>query len=132
MEAMAYRLSLQGWRALERGAVDEAARALAQSLALRPNDLVTQYRQARLLQAQKNDAAAMTLFESVARDRDAAPPPIYAAACVDAARLHEQHGSTTRAIELYETARGVFGADQLTRDAAERALARLNAASQAR
>jgi hypothetical protein len=44
---------------------------------------------------------------------------------MDAARLHEQQGVKTRAIDLYRTAQGVFGADQRTKDAAERALARL-------
>jgi predicted Zn-dependent protease len=132
MEATAYRLSLQGWRALERGAIDEAARSLAESLSLRPNDTVTQYRQAHVLQAQKNDAAAMTMLEAVTRARATAPPTIYAAACVEAARMHEQRGSTARAIELYETARTVFGADRLTKDAAQRALTRLAASSQTR
>jgi tetratricopeptide (TPR) repeat protein len=130
--ATAYRLSIQGWRALERGQIDEAARALGESLSLRPNDPVTQYRQARLLQAQKNDAAAMSVLDAVIRARAIAPPTIYAAACLDAARMHEQRGSRTRAIELYEVARTVFGADRLTKDAAQRALARLTASAQTR
>ena len=39
--------------------------------------------------------------------------------------MHEALGSRARAIELYETVRGVFGADKVTISAAERALARL-------
>ena len=53
-QALAYRLSLEGWRALERGGLTEAARALSESLALRPADQVTRYRQARLLEAQQH------------------------------------------------------------------------------
>jgi tetratricopeptide (TPR) repeat protein len=130
--ATAYRLSVQGWRALERGALDEADRALTESLAIRSDDPVTQYRHARLLHAQKNDAAAMTVLDAVIRARAVAPPTIYASACVDAARLHEQRGSRTRAIELYEIARTVFGADRLTKDAAQRALVRLAVPTQTR
>ena len=53
--ALAYRLSIEGWRALERGDLTTAARALARSLALRPDDQVTRYRQARLLAAHNDD-----------------------------------------------------------------------------
>ncbi len=130
--AKAYRLSLEGSRALERGAIDEAARALTESLALRPGDLVTQYRQARLLKAQKNDAAAMSLLDTVMSAGAAVPPSIYAAACVDAARMHEEHGSRARAIELYHAVSTVVGAERVTTDAAQRALARLNNATRAR
>jgi tetratricopeptide (TPR) repeat protein len=130
--ATAYRLSLHGWRALERGATDEAARALRESLTLRPGDLVTQYRQARLLHAQNNDAAAIVLLDTVMSAGAAVPPSIYAAACVDAARLHEAQGSRARAIELYQAVSPVVGADRATREAAQRALARLNDAARSR
>ena len=125
--AQAYRLSLEGWRALERGNLADATRAIGQSLALRSVDPVTRYRQARLLLAQKDDAAALATLETLARARASVPPTIYASACVDAARLHEQRGARPRAVELYRTAQGVFGADRQTQDEARRALARLAA-----
>ena len=121
----AYRLSLEGWRALQRGAPDEAARALSQSLSLRP-DPVTRYRQARVLIAQRNTAAALPILETLVRQRSSTPPTFYADACVDAARIHEQLGDRARAIELYTTARGVFGADQRTKDLARREVDRLS------
>ena len=130
--ALAYRLSIQGWRALERGAIDEAARALSESLTLRPADLVTKYRQALLLKAQKNDLAALGVLDNVMSGGAAVPPVIYAAACVDAARIHEEQGSRARAIELYQAVGTVVGADRDTRDAARRALARLAASAQTR
>jgi tetratricopeptide (TPR) repeat protein len=130
--AAAYRLSIQGWRALERGALDEAARALNESSMLRPGDLVTQYRQARLLKAQKNDAAALSLLDTVMSAGAAVPPAIYAAACVDAARINEQLGSRARAIELYRAVSTVVGADRASRDVARRALARLTTATPTR
>jgi tetratricopeptide (TPR) repeat protein len=121
-----YRLSIEGWRALERGALDDAARALARSISLRPNDPVTRYRQARLLIAQRQPDAALPILEGLVRQRETTPPTFYADACVDAARIHEQRGDRTRARELYENARTVFGADQRTKDAAQRAAARLD------
>jgi tetratricopeptide (TPR) repeat protein len=123
--ATAYRLSIEGWRALDRGSMAEAARAIEQSLALNPDDAVTRYRQARLLQARQNDADALAVLDAITRARASTPPTIYAFACIDAARLHEQRGDRARAIDLYRTATGVFGADQRTKDAAQHALTRL-------
>lgn len=125
----AYRLSLEGWRALERGAMADAARALAQSLTMRPDDPVTRYRHARLLQLQNDDTAALPVLESLVRARTTVPPTFYAAACVDAARIHERQGAPARALELYRNARTVFGADQRTKDEAQRAITRLTTAT---
>jgi tetratricopeptide (TPR) repeat protein len=127
----AYRLSLAGWRALERGQTADAARALERSLALRPGDPVTQYRQAKLQLALHNDRAALATLDAIASARAVAPPTFYAAACVEAARLHEQNGATARAIDLYRRAQDVFGADQQTTTAARRALAHLTATTPA-
>ena len=124
--AAAYRLSIEGWRALERGDLSAAERAIEQSLALRPRDPVTRYRQARLLSALRDETGALHVLEAIAAARGATPPTIYATACVEAARLLEQRGDRMRAIDLYRTARGVFGADQRTKDAAGRALTRLS------
>lgn len=126
-DARAYRLSLEGWRALERGAVAESSRLLKQSLALRPADPLTRYRYARLLLAQKNEAGSLDLLEAIVSAGNATPGPVYANACVDAARIHEQQGSTARAIDLYRLSLSIFGADRRTKESAQRALTRLNA-----
>jgi tetratricopeptide (TPR) repeat protein len=123
--AKAYRLSIEGWRAVERGDLPAAARALTESRSLRPDDPVTRYRQAQLHLAEKNDAAALTELQAVISVRATAPPTIYAFSCVDAARIYERQQARERAIELYRIARSVFGADQRTKDDADRALARL-------
>jgi hypothetical protein len=125
MKDPAYRLSIEGVRALEGGALTDARRALTQALALKPDDPVTRYRQAQLLLAEKNEAAAVAVLEALIGARSTTPPTIYASACVDAARLYERQRAPARAIDLYRIARGVFGADQRTKDAADRALARL-------
>ncbi len=123
--AAAYRLSLQGWRALERGDLDDASRAIEASLALHPRDPVTRWRQARLLQALGEDEEALAILEAIVGARAATPPIVYADACLDAARAHEFRGDRARAIELYRVAQGVFGADRRTTDAAARAITRL-------
>jgi hypothetical protein len=125
MNDPAYRLSIEGWRALQRGELPAAARILGQALALRPGDPVTRFRHAQLLLAQKNDTAALTILDGLVTARATTPPTFYASACLDAARLYERQRATARAIDLYRTARGVFGADRQTIDAADRALARL-------
>lgn len=126
--ARAYRLSLEGWRAFERGALGDAARLLTQSRAVRPDDPVATYRHARVLSAQGNTSTALTLLEGVIRRRTMTPPVFFAYACLDAATLHEQTGMRARAIELFTLAANTFGADERTKEAAQRALTRLTPA----
>ena len=92
---------------------------------MNPQDPVAYYRYGRVLQARKDDAAAMAKFEmaiSYARD---CPAPILATAYLEAARLHERAGRRDQAIEAYRTASTLFGAAEETRNSAARALARL-------
>lgn len=124
----AYRLSLEGWRALGRHELGAAATALNESLALKPDDPVTQYRYGRLLQYQGDTEAAIAAFEQVLRLRSSCPPTVLAAAYLDAGRLHERAGHRDQAAAMYRSATGVFGASAETRDTARRLLARLSAA----
>jgi tetratricopeptide (TPR) repeat protein len=124
MKSPAYRLSIEGWRALERGDLAGAAQALDRSSVLAPDDQVTRYRKARLLLAQRSERAAINLLEAVIAS-PRTPPHVYAAACLDAAQAHERQGGIARAIELYELTVAAFGVDPRARTAAQRALARL-------
>jgi tetratricopeptide (TPR) repeat protein len=126
--ANAYRLSLEGWRALERGALAEASYAITESLVLRPDDPVTQYRHARLLLAQKQEEEALVVFASIHKRHEETPPIFYTRACVDAARVHERLGSRQIAIDLYRAASTVFGGDRRAKDAARQQVTRLTAA----
>jgi len=123
--AAAYRLSLDAWRALERGHLDEASRAIAESLALRPDDPLTQYRHAKVLLAKKQDDEALVVFASIHKRHAETPPTIYTRACVDAARVHERLGAPQIAADLYRAATTVFGGDRRAKDAARRHLTRL-------
>ena len=61
--ADAYRLSLEGFRKLERSDLAGAEAALTRSIALDPDDPVARYRYGRVLQARRQDAPALAQFE---------------------------------------------------------------------
>jgi hypothetical protein len=123
--AEAYRLSLDGWRKLEQKEVAAAAAALERALALNPRDPVAHYRYGRVLEARRQDAAALTHFELTIRETRTCPAPILATAYLEAARLHERGGHRDEAISAYTIASTLFGAAEETKRTASRALARL-------
>lgn len=127
--ARAYRQSLEAFRAIERDALDEAERLLAQSLGARPRDPVARYRRALLLQRRGDDVNALGVLDPLLVTREGIPPTIYAAACMDAARIHEAQGTIAQAVALYQTAISVFGIDRRMKEAAERAIVRLSRSS---
>jgi hypothetical protein len=125
-KADAYRLSLEGWRRLEKDDLPAASAALERSVALNPQDPVAHYRLGRVLQARRDDAGALTQFELSIQGARECPPPILATAYLEAARLHERAGERDQAIAWYRVASTLFGAAEETRNAASRALARLS------
>jgi predicted Zn-dependent protease len=125
--AEAYRLSLDGWRRLEKNDLPGATSALERAVALDPADPVARYRLGRLLQARREDVAALTQFELAIRNGRMCPPPILGNAHLEAARLHERLGHKDDALSAYRIASTLFGASEDTRSTAARALARLAA-----
>jgi tetratricopeptide (TPR) repeat protein len=123
--AEAYRLSLEGWRLVERGGLSDAANALTRSLELNPNDPITRFRFGRLLQSRGESARALDEFERAISARPVAPAVTLAAAYLEAGRVLEAGGNTSRAIEMYRSASEIKGAEPRTREAASSALARL-------
>lgn len=121
----AYRMSIDGWRAFERGQLTDAARMLGQALALRPGDHVARIRLARVRLAQQDDTAALEALEHVIAAGSTEPPAFFALACLDAARLYERRNDRARAIESYTLAFDAFGVDAESKTLAQRALARL-------
>ena len=125
--AEAYRLSLDGWRRLEKHDLPGATTALERALTLNPQDPVARYRLGRVLQARREDAAALAQFNLSIRNDGTCPAPILGNAHLEAARLHERLGQTDEALSGYRIASTLFGAGTDTRAAAARALARLSA-----
>jgi tetratricopeptide (TPR) repeat protein len=128
--AEAYRLSLAGWRQLERKEVAAATATLSQSIALNERDPVARYRFARALISGREMAAARVQLETAitlgAKDPRLCPPPILGTIYLEAAQLYERAGERDRAIGTYRIASTLFGAADDTQRLAARAVARLS------
>jgi tetratricopeptide (TPR) repeat protein len=120
-----YRLSLEGWRALERGAKEEAEASLARAVALSPSDAVARYRHARALEERGEIPRARDELEKVLAGRPLAPAIVLASAFVDYARLLESAGERSRALTMYRYAIDVVGGDPRAHRDAMLALKRL-------
>jgi tetratricopeptide (TPR) repeat protein len=124
--AEAFRLSLDGWRRLERNDLPGATTALERAIALDPYDPVARYRLGRVLQARREDVGALAQFDLAIRNGQTCPAPILGNAHLEAAHLHERLGHKDDAVSGYRIASTLFGAAADTRAAATRALARLD------
>ena len=125
--AEAFRLSLEGLRRLERNDLPGATTALERALLLDAESPVARYRFGRVLQARRQDTAALEQFELAIRASRTCPAPIRGNAYLEAAHLHERLGQHDEALSAYRIASTLFGAASETRAAASRALARLSA-----
>lgn len=119
-----YRLALEGWRALERGDLDVAMSRLARSVALDPADAVARYRYAKVLVARHDLTAARAELERTLGGK-ATPAVTRCAAHFDLARLLADQGDHTGALQHYDAAAQVFGADPRVKHAAAREAERI-------
>ena len=125
MTAEASRLSLDGWRAFERGEVAGAAASLDRAVQIRPDDGVHRYRRGRVLLATRDGAAARADFERALQVRPLPPAPYVAASYYELGAILEAASDRARAVSMYEVASRAHGAWAETRTLAQRALARL-------
>ena len=123
--AEAYRRSLEGWRLFEKNDLIGAVAALERAVALNSNAPVARYRLGRVMQAMKQDPAALVQFEMTIRHAKQAPAPIVGNAYLEAARLLERAGKRDAALSYYRIASSLFGAASDTRAAATRSITRL-------
>jgi tetratricopeptide (TPR) repeat protein len=123
--AEAFRLSLEGWRELERNDVPAAAAALERAIALNPRDPVARYRYGRVLEARRDDSGALAQFALTIREARLAPAPLVGETYLETARIHERAGRRDEAVASYQMAANLFGAGEQTHRTAARALARL-------
>lgn len=126
-KAQAYKLSLDAWRAFERGGAPvNAELVFERALAMDPQSAVARVRYARVLLARKQDAQALTELDTALHaPGEGAPPTLLADAAFLAGKLSEQAHDRTRAATYYRRAAQMFGASAETRTAASRALTRL-------
>lgn len=124
-KARAYRLSLEGWRAFERGAIAQAETLLDQANALVGDDPLTAYRRGCVYRARHDAASALAAFGRVMAARPVAPPIVLARALVERAEILEAQHDIAGAIHAYRSASHVFGAEARTRELAARAVTRL-------
>ena len=129
--ADAYRLSLEGWRLVERGALADAAAPLARSLELDPADPVARFRLGLFYQARGEHGRARAEFERTLAARPLAPPTFLAAAYVEMGRALEREAQPERATEMYRAATRIRGAEARTLGDARAALVRLRAVTAA-
>ncbi len=123
--AQAYRLSLTGWRAFERGALEQAARALAGAATAAPADAMIRVRLARVRAARREIAPALADFDRVIAMRPLAPPVALGAAYLWSAEVLEQQGRRDLALARYRAVGHVFGTDSRFVTSAAKAIAHL-------
>jgi tetratricopeptide (TPR) repeat protein len=121
----AARLSLEGWRAFERGDRAGALALLDRAVQTRPDDGVHRYRRGRVLLAAQAPGRARADFERALQVRPLPPSPYVAESYYHLAAILEAASERARAVSLYESAARAHGAFADTRARAERALARL-------
>jgi tetratricopeptide (TPR) repeat protein len=123
--AQAYRLSLTGWRAFERGALEQAARALAGAATAAPGDAMIRVRLARVRAARKETEPALAEFDRIIALRGQVPPVALGSAYLWSAELLEQQGRRDIALARYRVVGRIFGTDSRLTAAAAKAIARL-------
>lgn len=116
--AEAYRLSLEGWRAVERGDAARGAALLARAHAMAPLERTIHARHARALLARGDDRAARAAFDEVLARPDGVPASILSWVYADFGALLARSGERSRAIAQYERARAVVGGDPRAREVA--------------
>jgi tetratricopeptide (TPR) repeat protein len=119
--ARAYRLSLEGWRAFERGDGVAARRLLAEARLQSPTDAMIRTRWARA-HAAEDPAGALAELEAVIAARPAITPVALSAAFLWSADLLARKGSTAAARDRYVAATRVFAGDSRRAEEARRAL----------
>jgi len=125
ISADAARLSIEGWRAFERGDAARGLTSLDRAVQLRPDDGVHLSRRGRILFALGELARARADLERALQARPLPPPPFVAASYCALGALWEASSDRARAIAMYDAAARVHAADAGTRSLAQRALGRL-------
>jgi hypothetical protein len=121
----AHRLGLEAWRAFTADATAPVLPRFEEAIALDPDNGVTRLHYARVLAARQRIGPALAELEAAIAAAKTTPAPTIAEAALFAGRLHEQQRDRDDAIAAYRRAAATFGGASETRDAAARAIERL-------
>jgi tetratricopeptide (TPR) repeat protein len=121
----AHRLGLEAWRAFTADAAAPVLPRFEEAIALDPDNGVTRLHYARVLAARQRIAPAIVELEAVLAAAKTTPAPTIGDAALLAGRLREQQRDHDDAIAAYRRAAATFGAAVETRNAAARAIERL-------
>ena len=121
----AHRLGLEAWRAFTADASAPVLPRFEDAIALDPDNGVTRLHYARALASRQRIAPALTELEAVLAAAKTTPPTTIGEAALLAGRLREQQRDHADAIAAYRRAASTFGAAAETRNAASRAIERI-------
>ena len=121
----AHRLGLEAWRAFTADASAPVLPRFEEAIALDPDNGVTRLHHARALAARQRIGPALAELDAVLAVAKTTPPPTIGEAALLAGRLREQQRDQANAIAAYRRAASTFGAAAETRNAATRAIERL-------
>jgi tetratricopeptide (TPR) repeat protein len=123
-----HRLALAAQRAFDADPSAAVEPDFEKALALDPQNQIARIRYARVLAAHRQPGRAVQQLDAVLRAPGAAPAALVADAALLAGRLREHAHDPIGARTHYRRAAATFGASAATREAATRALTRLDAA----
>jgi tetratricopeptide (TPR) repeat protein len=121
----AHRLGLQAWRAFTADADAAVGPRFEEAIALDPDNGITRLHYARVLAAQHRVDAALAELDAAIATARTTPPTTIAEAALLSGRLREQQRDRDGAMVAYRRAASTFGAAAETRNAASRAIERL-------
>ena len=121
----AHRFGLEAWRAFTADPSAPVLSRFEEAITLDPDNGVTRLHYARVLTARQRIAPAIAELDAVLAAAKTTPAPTIAEAALLAGRLREQQHDPANAIVAYRRAAATFGAAAETRNAATRAIERL-------
>ena len=121
----AHRLGLEAWRAFTADATAPVLPRFEEAIALDPDNGITRLHHARVLAARQRIVPAIAELDAVLAAAKTTPAPTIGEAALLAGRLREQQRDHGNAIAAYRRAAATFGAAAETRNAATRAIERL-------
>jgi tetratricopeptide (TPR) repeat protein len=124
----AHRLGLDAWRDFAANATAPVLPRFEEAIALDPDNGVTRLHYARALAARQRVPQAIEQLDAVVAAARTTPATAVGDAALLAGRLREQQRDRINAIAAYRRAASTFGASSETRNAASRAIERLERA----